>query len=245
MVIIQFLETNILSRFGCPIKIIIDNATTFKSKKMEKFCKNYNITLGHSTTYYPQGDILVESSNKILTSIIKRITQDNKKAWHKKLIYALWAEKVTTKNSISTSPFQIVYGADAIFPTSLGFPMRKLLQEQEVEPYNTQRRINQLIHMQQMKEQVYNRSQLHQDMMKTFFDKHSKQEDFQVDDLVLKWDVRNEDKGKHGKFDHLWTRPFRISVYYKKNAYLLEEINEESTSGGPVNGRFLKHYMVQ
>jgi hypothetical protein len=53
IVIIQFLENNILSRFGCPVKIITDNATTFKSKKMEKFCSDYNITLVHSTTYYP------------------------------------------------------------------------------------------------------------------------------------------------------------------------------------------------
>jgi transposase InsO family protein len=64
VVIIQFLESNILSRFGFPIKIIIDNATTFKSKRMEKFCNDYNITLGHSTTYYPHGNGLVESSNK-------------------------------------------------------------------------------------------------------------------------------------------------------------------------------------
>jgi hypothetical protein len=53
VVIIQFLESNILSRFGFPVKIITDNATTFKSKRMEKFCIDYNITLGHSTTYYP------------------------------------------------------------------------------------------------------------------------------------------------------------------------------------------------
>jgi hypothetical protein len=243
-VIIQFLETNILSRFGCPIKIIMDNAATFKSKKMEKFCKDYNITLGHSTTYYPQGNGLAESSKK-LTRIIKRLLQDNKKAWHKKLIYALWADRVTTKNSISTSPFQIVYGADAIFPTSLGFPIRKLLQEKEVEPDDTQRRINQLIHAQQMREQVYNRSQLHQDRMKKTFDKHSKQEEFQVEDLVLKWDARNEDKGKHGKFDHLWMGPFRICAYHGNNAYLLEELNGESTGWGPVNDRFLKHYLVQ
>jgi hypothetical protein len=63
-VIIQFLETNILSRFGCPIKIITDNATTFKSKKMEKFCKDYNITLGHSTAYYPQGNGLANHQIK-------------------------------------------------------------------------------------------------------------------------------------------------------------------------------------
>ena len=52
-VIIQFLETNILSLFGCPRNIITDNATAFKSKKMTKFCDRYNIKLDHSTTYYP------------------------------------------------------------------------------------------------------------------------------------------------------------------------------------------------
>jgi transposase InsO family protein len=134
IVIIKFLESNILSRFGCPVKIITDNATTFKSKKMEKFYNDYNITLGHSTAYYPQGNGLAESSNKSLTRIIKKLLQDNKKYWHKNIIYVLWADKITTKNSISTSPFQIVYGTAIVFPTSLEFPVRRLLQEKEVEP---------------------------------------------------------------------------------------------------------------
>jgi transposase InsO family protein len=131
------MEMNILSRFECPIKIITNNAVAFKSKRMEKFCQDYNITLGHSTTYCPQGNGLVESSNKSLTRIIKRLLQENKKAWHKKLIYALWANKVTTNKSISMSPFQIVYNTDTIFPTSLGLPVRKLLQEQEAKPDDT------------------------------------------------------------------------------------------------------------
>jgi hypothetical protein len=174
VVIIQFLERNILSRFGCPVKIITDNATTFKSKRMEKFCSDYNITLGHSTTYYPQGNGLAESSNKILTRIIKKLLQENKKYWHKKLIYALWDDRITTKRSIATSPFQIVYGTKEVFPTSLGLPVMRLLQEQEVEPNDAQRRINQLIHVQQMREQVFNNSQLHQDKMKRAFDRHTR-----------------------------------------------------------------------
>jgi len=52
-VIIHFLETNILSSFGCPRKIITDNPPAFNSKKMIKFCNDYNINIGHSTTYYP------------------------------------------------------------------------------------------------------------------------------------------------------------------------------------------------
>jgi hypothetical protein len=81
-------------------------------------------------------------------------------------------------------------------------------------------------------------------MMKNIFDKNSKQEDFKVNDLVLKWDARNEDKGKHGKFDHIWMGPFMIAAYHWNNAYLLQDISGELTSGGPINGRFLKHYLV-
>jgi hypothetical protein len=141
-IIIQFLETNILSRFGCPVKIVTDNATAFKSKRMEKFCQYYNTTPRHSNTYHMQGNGLAESSNKILTKIIKRLLQENKRAWHKNLIYALREDQVTTKKSISTSPFQIIYNANTIFPASLGPLVRNLLQYQEAEPNVTQRRIN-------------------------------------------------------------------------------------------------------
>jgi len=144
----QFLETNILSRFGCPKKIIIDNAATFKSKRMINFCHKYHIVLGHSTTYYPQGNGLAESSNKSLINIIKKVSEDNKKNLHKNLVNALWADRLTTKRSIGTSPYELVYGMEARFPSSLGIPVIKLLQEIQAEPNDIQRRINQTIHLQ-------------------------------------------------------------------------------------------------
>ena len=52
-VIITFLEHYILSHFGCPRKIIADNAATFRSKKLIDFCSQYHIMLGHSIAYYP------------------------------------------------------------------------------------------------------------------------------------------------------------------------------------------------
>ena len=146
-VIISFLERNILSRFGCPQKIITDNAAAFKSKKIIDFCHKYHITLGHSTTYYPQGNGLVETSNKSLVNIIKTLLEDNKKTWNKRLVNALWEYRLTTKKSISTSPYQLVYGMDAIFPSSLGVPVMKIIQELQVETNDIQRRINQTIHL--------------------------------------------------------------------------------------------------
>jgi len=54
----------------------------------------------------------------------------------------LWADRISTKKSIGTSPFELVYGTDVIFPVSLGVPIMKLLQDEEVEPNHVQRRIN-------------------------------------------------------------------------------------------------------
>lgn len=78
-VIIGFLESNILSRFSCPHNIIIDNATTFKSKRMVELCNKYNIALGHSTTYYSQGNGLAKSLNKSLVNIIKKMLEAKKR----------------------------------------------------------------------------------------------------------------------------------------------------------------------
>eukprot|EP00253_Pinus_taeda_P025084 PITA_25084 len=83
--IIQFLETNILARFGCPDKIITDNVASFRSKKMVSFFHKFHITLGHSSAYYPQGNGLAKSSNKSLVNMIKKVLEENKKNWHKKL----------------------------------------------------------------------------------------------------------------------------------------------------------------
>jgi len=106
----------------------------FKSKKMIYFCKKYHITLGHSTTYYPQGIGLEKSSNKSLVNIINKLLEDNKKTWSKRLVNALWADKLTTKKSIGTSPYQLVYGMDVVFPYFLGVPVMKIIQELYVEP---------------------------------------------------------------------------------------------------------------
>jgi transposase InsO family protein len=125
-VVIEFLEENILARFGCPRKIVTDNAQAFKSMAMISFCQKYNIVLGHSTAYYLQGNGLAESSNKSLISIIKKVLKENKISWHLHLKYALWANRIRTKKYIGTSLFQMVYGTDVVLPINLALPIMKL-----------------------------------------------------------------------------------------------------------------------
>ena len=162
-VVMKFLYENILSRFGCPKRLVIDNATDFKADALVDMCESMGIQLVHSTPYYPQGNGLAESSNKSLINIIKKILQDNNKNWHIKLTNALWADRLSAKKSIGMSPYELVYGIEARFPSSLGIPIIKLLQEIQAEPNNIQRRINQTIHLQQIREHVYDRPQIVQE----------------------------------------------------------------------------------
>ena len=80
-VIISFNQENILSRFGCPKKLLTDNAKSFKSKSMVAFCEQNGIVLKHSTPYYPQGNGLAESTNKNLIQSIKKLLSQNKRSW--------------------------------------------------------------------------------------------------------------------------------------------------------------------
>ena len=77
--------------------------------------------------------------------------------------------------------------------------------------------------------------------MKKTFDRRVKEENFQVDDLVLKWDARKEDK--HGNFDHLLKGPYISVAYRGDNYFILQHQNQVQLKGGPINGSFLKHYV--
>jgi len=55
--------------------------------------------MGQSSNYYPQGNGLAKSTNH--------------KNWHKKLRDALWASRLTPKDSTGNSPYTLVYGKEA------------------------------------------------------------------------------------------------------------------------------------
>ena len=175
--------------------------------------------MNHSIAYYPQGNGLGESSNNSLVRIIKKLLEENKRAWHTKLKYALWDDIINTKREIGMSPFQLVYGAEVFFPASLGVPVMKLLQEQREEPYHVQRRINHIIELNELRDKSYGKVQIHQEKMKNTFDRKVKEEQFQINDLVLKWDAPREDK--HGNFEHMWAGPYIIATYRGGNSFIL------------------------
>ena len=95
--------------------------------------------------------------------------------------------------------------------------------------------------MNESRDKSYDKLQIHQEKMKNNFDRKVKEEQFLIDDFVLKWDAPREHK--HGKFDHMWVGPYIIKTYRVENSFILQHQDGSQLRGGLVNGKFIKHYL--
>ena len=72
---------------------------------------------------------MAESTNKNLIRILKKTVIENQRSWHSALSNALWADRVTPKNSLGVSPYTLVYGKEAILPPNIMLPSSVIAQE--------------------------------------------------------------------------------------------------------------------
>ena len=97
-----------------------------------------------------------------------------------------------------------------------------------------------MVEVQQIREEVMDMAYNHQQKIKQAFDTKGKKKDFELGDLVLKWDAPRQDRGKHSKFGALWFGPLKIFEVFSNNTYKLKDLEGKEIFDGPVNGHFLK-----
>ena len=69
----NFIEENIIVRFGVPQRIISDNGTPFVNNDVRKMLEFYQVKHHRSSPYYPQGNGQVEGTDKVLIKIEPRV----------------------------------------------------------------------------------------------------------------------------------------------------------------------------
>ena len=161
--------------------------------------------------------------------------------WHKALIYALWADQITQKASIGTSPFNLVYGKEVVLPTHLVIPSLSLVQHiDEVSTSSIQLRQMEIMKLEERREQAKKTHAHHQALIKSSFDSSiMTRKNFQMGDLVLKWDKAHEEKGKHMKFQKMWLGPFQIVEVIGPSTFVLQDLAGKRDPL-PINGQILK-----
>jgi hypothetical protein len=89
------------------------------SHQIHEFVESLKIKLLSSSLYYAQVIGEAESSKKTLIMLIKKKIEENPKRWQEVLSEALWAHRISKNSSTKVTPFEFVYGQEAILPVEV------------------------------------------------------------------------------------------------------------------------------
>ncbi|MCO5574366.1 hypothetical protein L7F22_028149 [Adiantum nelumboides] len=127
----QFLYENIFTRYDLPIEIVSDTGTHFINEVIENLLNEFMVIHRKSAPYHPQANGQAESTNKILVTVLTKIVSESRADWDQKLHSALCAYRVAYKTSIGTTPFNMVYGIQAILPLEFLIPTLQVAKQLE------------------------------------------------------------------------------------------------------------------
>ena len=71
----------------------------------------------------------MESTDKVLKAILKKMVSKNHQNWAVELPNALWVSRTTWRNTIGYSPYHLVFGKEPIFPIEFEIKTLKMAQE--------------------------------------------------------------------------------------------------------------------
>jgi hypothetical protein len=107
------------SLFGLPRYISFDCGTHFTSELTKACLNRLGVSPRFHCPYNPRAAGLVERSNATLKQIISKLAEDMPASWHKVLPFALWSLRTSVNETLGISPYQAVFGQQAIGPLQL------------------------------------------------------------------------------------------------------------------------------
>ncbi|KAK1606116.1 hypothetical protein QYE76_029789 [Lolium multiflorum] len=184
-----------------------------------------------------------EASNKSLIKLIKRKIDEHPKRWHEVLSEALWAYRMSCHGAIKTTPYQLVYGQEAVLPWEVKAGSRRVTFQNDLTAEEYAALISDSIE-DATELRLWSLEKIKENKAKVAraYNKKVKPKEFQVDDLV--WEavlpLGTRDK-EYGKWSPNWHGPYKVVQVLKGNAYMLEMLDGVKFPVA-VNGQHLKKY---
>jgi hypothetical protein len=153
----------------------------------------------------------------------------------------LWAHRISRHRATKVSPFELVYGQEAVLPMEISLNAVRFTRQNDItvtDYYNSMMdNIDEVIDKRMIALGAIEKDKI---MVTRAYNKKVKTKSFQVGDLVLKTilPLRNKDR-KFGKWSPSWEGPYKVKQVMFGNAYLLQTLQGKDLPKA-LNGRFLK-----
>jgi hypothetical protein len=116
------------------------------------------------------------------------------KNWHKELPSVLWALRTNINRVTRDTPFNLVYGVDAILPPEIYLESARVMHfnaESQVEAMELDSNL-----LEEKRNTALANERKYQESLKQYYNKSVVQRELNIEDLVLKKDIRTKDKHK-------------------------------------------------
>ena len=214
----KFVWKNIVTRFGIPQSLILDNGLQFDSKSFRRYCCELGITNMYSTPTYPQGNRQAEAVNKVIVRGLKKRLDDAKGRWVEELPHVLWAYRTTPRRSTEETPFSMSYGVEIVIPIETGF---LTLRTQSFNPSNNDELLERSLDLiKGRKESARVQLAYYQHKLKQGYDAKVKLRPLERGDLVLRKVFGTAKNPTWGKLRPNWEGPYRITLVASIGAYI-------------------------
>lgn len=198
--------------FGNPHRLVSDRGTAFTSHEFEDYCKNEGIDHILITTGVPRGNGQVERMNRIIKSVLAKLTIDEPSKWFKHVQPLQRYLNSSFQRSINTSPFELMTGVR--MRNKEDYRLNELIEEedrQELRKYRDELR-------EEAKRQI---RKVQEENMKTYNKKRKKASDYQEDELVA---IRRTQFTIQSKLKPQFLGPYRIIKKKPKDRYDVERV---------------------
>ena len=109
----KFVWRNIVTRFGVPESLVLNNGLQFDSRAFREYCSNLGIVNRYSTPAYPQSNSQAEASNKAIVNGLKRRLKVLRAGGQRSCL-KFCGQTEHPRRSTRETPFSLTYGAEAV-----------------------------------------------------------------------------------------------------------------------------------
>ena len=156
------------------------------------------------------------------------------------LFLVLWAYRTSVKTSTGFTPFQLVYGLEAVLPIECEILSLQMAIELLPAISEEEKRFLYLAQLDENRRDATLAIETHAKHIKAQYDRNVTPRNFLEGDLVLLYDQANDKLGAR-KFVPMWHGLYVVKRKLEKGAYELVDFDDVSL-GKPRNGLYLKRY---
>ena len=126
----KFIRSHVIYRYGVAHEPISNKGVHFIGE-VDTLIQEYGIQNHRSSAYRPQTNGAVETANKNIKRILRKMVKTSRD-WSEKLPFSLWAYHTYFHTSIGVTLYSLVYGMEAMLPVEIEMGSLRVALEQQI-----------------------------------------------------------------------------------------------------------------